>query len=107
MERLLQNPTAATDPRLRALQAISRQDDDADSDDGLANVDTSDPLAWFKAMGAGTPGGTPMPTLISPEEARRKAREKSNKIFQHLRHLRAIVDRHEATIQKRWAKKTK
>ncbi|EKG20875.1 hypothetical protein MPH_01739 [Macrophomina phaseolina MS6] len=58
-------------------------------------------------MGAGS-GNLPMPTsLPSPDEVRKQARNRSAQIFKDWSFLRAAIDRHEATIQKRWLKKTK
>ena len=48
-----------------------------------------------------------MPTMSSPSEVRKEAKEKSQSIFAHYNVLREIVERHEATIQKRWTKKTR
>lgn len=50
------------------------------------------------------------PALMSrmqPVDAQRLARDRSSRIFANYHELRAILDRHEATIQKRWAKKSK
>ncbi|KAK7703128.1 hypothetical protein SLS57_011071 [Botryosphaeria dothidea] len=78
-----------------------------DNDEGLPNIDPNDPLSFLKAMGAGN-GNLPMPTsLPSPDEVRKQARTHSTHIFQHWNFLKDAIDRHEATIQRRWMKKTK
>ncbi|KAK5055155.1 hypothetical protein LTR84_012904 [Exophiala bonariae] len=46
------------------------------------------------------------PKEVSPGYMRRLLGKRSSAIFRHLDTLRAIVDRHELTIQKRWTKKT-
>lgn len=56
------------------------------------------------------PNGPFHPALVSqmqPVDARRLARDRSSRIFANYHELRNILDRHEATIQKRWAKKSK
>lgn len=47
------------------------------------------------------------PRFVTATELRAEAREKTLAIFADFETLRAILDRHEATIQKRWLKKTK
>ncbi|KAK5720429.1 hypothetical protein LTR17_014986 [Elasticomyces elasticus] len=49
----------------------------------------------------------PRPQFPSAEEVRLEARQRSEAIFEHRHTLNVILDRHEATIQKRWLKKTK
>ena len=66
-------------------------------------VDLNDPATLRNLHG---PGVT-LPEFISPADIRRKAEEKSSKIFASYNMLQEILMRHEATIHKRWAKKTK
>lgn len=58
---------------------------------------------YLRASGS----GLPIPEQVSPEEVRRQATKRSSSIFQSFDTLRAIVDRHELTIQNRWMKKTR
>lgn len=62
---------------------------------------SDDPLALLKAIGG------PIPELRSPEEVREEARKSSDAIFFSYGILHKILERHEATIQKRWLKKTR
>lgn len=54
-----------------------------------------------------TPYYPPLLCQLPPVDAQRLAQDRSNKIFASYHDLRAILERHEATIQKRWAKKGK
>ncbi|KAK5942298.1 hypothetical protein PMZ80_004861 [Knufia obscura] len=75
---------------------------DAERDDFYSN-----PEAMLRALGAGVPGGLPMPEFTTAKEVRQIARPRSAKVIANHELLGAILDRHEATIQKRWTKKTK
>lgn len=76
-------------------------------DGDFENIDWNDPASFFKAIGA-NPGGLPMPSSMpSPEEVRKQTQNHSTRIFQDWNFLKAVIERHEATIQKRWFKKTK
>lgn len=44
---------------------------------------------------------------IPPDDAQRLAQDRSTRIFASYHQLRAIIERHELTIQRRWTKKTK
>ncbi|KAF2164008.1 hypothetical protein M409DRAFT_68229 [Zasmidium cellare ATCC 36951] len=44
---------------------------------------------------------------VTPGEIRKERSQRASRIFQNLKLLRDILDKHEATIQKRWKKKTK
>ncbi|KAK4140965.1 uncharacterized protein C8A04DRAFT_31511 [Dichotomopilus funicola] len=66
-----------------------------------------DPLRFLKAMGAGNPGALPLPEVMEAPKVQRLCAERSKAIFTSQARLRGILDRHEATIQKRWTKKTK
>ncbi|KAI1405313.1 hypothetical protein F4819DRAFT_10347 [Hypoxylon fuscum] len=72
--------------------------DDPDFDPSV--VDYSDPAFMSKLIGT-----TVKPQ--SPASVLREAKERSSKIFSSYDTLREIMERHEATIWKRWAKKTK
>ncbi|KAI0394681.1 hypothetical protein F5Y17DRAFT_466175 [Xylariaceae sp. FL0594] len=65
----------------------------------LAN--DSDPFGIFAGAGRAPP------KVGVPNEVRHEAKERAASIFASHRTLRAILDRHEATIQKRWEKKTR
>ncbi|KAH7230238.1 hypothetical protein BKA59DRAFT_478182 [Fusarium tricinctum] len=67
----------------------------------LPDIDWSDPHAFLTAMGG------PMPELPSPDKVRQQAAGYSSKIFTSYDLLKGILERHEATIQKRWTKKTR
>ena len=58
-------------------------------------------------MGSGPGTILPIPKLWSPEEVHWEATKRSGVIFNSLDTLHAILERHEATIQNRWTKKTK
>lgn len=67
----------------------------------MIGIDWSDPANVMEAMGGGRP------ECPSPAEVREEAKERSSKIFSTYRTLNKILERHEATIQKRWSKKTR
>ncbi|KAK9239237.1 hypothetical protein V1525DRAFT_56644 [Lipomyces kononenkoae] len=81
--------------------AAAYDDDDLD----LAGVDFNDPAAFAKLLGRGSK--LPIPVYKAPADVRREAKEMSSKIFTNFHILREILMRHEAAIQKRWAKKTR
>ncbi|ATY61278.1 hypothetical protein A9K55_005689 [Cordyceps militaris] len=78
---------------------------DPDQVEGLPDlpddIDWTNPEHLFKVMGG------PRPKTPSPAEVRREATERSHAIFSAYDTLSKILQRHEATIQKRWVKKTK
>ncbi|KAF4979917.1 hypothetical protein FZEAL_3972 [Fusarium zealandicum] len=80
---------------------FSAENDHLLNQDGPPGIDWTDPLDFLTAMGG------PMPEMPSPAKVRREAKEKSHKIFASYELLSKIIERHEATIQKRWAKKTR
>jgi len=53
------------------------------------------------------PGGPAMPEMITPQTARHRANIACKAVVHDWQLLRDILDRHEATVYKRWAKKTK
>ncbi|KAF2495285.1 hypothetical protein BU16DRAFT_527155 [Lophium mytilinum] len=68
----------------------------------------SNPMEFLQQMGVGPPGGLPMPSSFpSAKEVRSKARPLSRNVLENWKTLNTIIERHEATIQKRWSKKTK
>ena len=73
----------------------------------LDNIDYNDPNSFFKAIGWGKPGTAPIPPAISPAAVKSEARQRAEQIWKNWRFLKEILERHEATIQKRWKKKTK
>ncbi|PWY69622.1 hypothetical protein BO94DRAFT_628459 [Aspergillus sclerotioniger CBS 115572] len=75
--------------------------------DEIDKFDWNDPAAFFKAIGAGQPGALPLPEILSKEDVCREATTWSQSIFTSYETLHAILQRHEATIQKRWLKKTR
>ncbi|KAJ4203294.1 hypothetical protein NW767_005411 [Fusarium falciforme] len=75
-----------------------------DFDDGkLAGVDWSNPKSFLDAMGI----EGPVPKMPTAAEVRREAEGNSCEIFAAYDTLSKIIQRHEATIQKRWSKKTR
>jgi hypothetical protein len=76
-------------------------------DEMFKNIDFNDPASFFKALGGGSGTNLPIPKEMSPEEVRGKARGSSDAILRQLDILHEILERHEATIQNRWMKKTK
>ncbi|TKA29579.1 hypothetical protein B0A50_03592 [Salinomyces thailandicus] len=68
--------------------------------------DNADPMTIFKALW-GVERGLPFPDIVTVHQAKRLTRERSTNIFANFRQLKAILDRHEACIKRRWAKKTK
>ncbi|KAH7191202.1 hypothetical protein DER44DRAFT_794629 [Fusarium oxysporum] len=81
---------------------FSEEGQNFDSQDGsLPDIDWSNPVEFLTAMGG------PMPELPSPAKVRRQAGEYSAKVFASHHLLKQILERHEATIQKRWTKKTR
>lgn len=75
-----------------------------DGPDGeAAGINWSDPASFSRFLSP----NLPVPEAVSPEEVRAKARSHSARIFQAWNFLNAAIERHEATIQKRWFKKTK
>ncbi|GIZ42786.1 hypothetical protein CKM354_000604100 [Cercospora kikuchii] len=67
----------------------------------------SNPEAMLRAMGVGAPEGLPMPEFGNPQDIRKQRDARVASIFKKFRLLYKILERHEATIQKRWMKKTK
>lgn len=64
-------------------------------------VNNSDPFGLFASRGMAAP------KMPSPSEVRQEAKHRSTAIFANRETLRSILERHEATIQKRWEKKTR
>lgn len=76
--------------------------------DGTSNpdpdgIDWNDPASFGSLLGE----GIPIPNLVSPSEVRIEAKGRSGRIFANHKDLRAILDRYELIIQKRWTKKTR
>ncbi|OAQ99017.1 hypothetical protein LLEC1_01157 [Akanthomyces lecanii] len=70
--------------------------------DGIPDdIDWSNPQSLFKAIGGRVPE-TPAPAKV-----RREAKDRSRDIFAAHDSLNKILQRHEATTQKRWSKKTR
>ena len=76
------------------------------TDGGVDSSIYSDPKAMFELLGAGRPGGLPMPTMLDATVVRSRSRTMSSEIFRSWKLLNAMIQRHEATIQKRWLKRT-
>lgn len=55
----------------------------------------------FEAMGAGQPGGLPMPKLIETDTVLKQIAQRTPSIFSNFKLLGQILDRHEPTISKR------
>lgn len=64
-------------------------------------ANNSDPFGIFASRGMAPP------KVSSPSEVRREAKNRSTNIFAHYDKLQSILERHEATIQKRWEKKSR
>ena len=73
----------------------------------LNGIDWSDPESFFRAIGGGPGTNLPIPKMISPSQVKKQASEYSSQIFSNQVLLKDILDRHEPTIHKRWAKKTR
>ena len=71
------------------------------------NIDFNDPASLFKEMGAGGPGRIPMPRMIDAGTIKQQRQKMAARIFSDWNTLKDILDRHQATINKRWAKKTR
>ena len=71
-----------------------------DSGLDLSKLDLSDPATMSQILGMSIPHK-------SPAEIRRDSRQLSTSIFASYKTLQAILARHEATIQNRWAKRKK
>ncbi|XXH01415.1 hypothetical protein Hte_007775 [Hypoxylon texense] len=61
----------------------------------------SDPFGIFAARGMAPP------KIPRPSEVSREAKDRTTNIFAHYEKLQGILERHEATIRKRWEKKTR
>ncbi|KAM0297086.1 hypothetical protein ACHAPM_009955 [Fusarium culmorum] len=87
----------------RDFQFDSFSDEAAQFDNqyDLSNIDWSNPMEFMKSLGG------PMPEFASPAKVRKEAREYSSSIFASYEFLKQILQRHEATIQKRWTGKTR
>jgi plasmid maintenance system killer protein len=72
----------------------------------FSGIDYKDPASFFAALQAGG-SSLPIPKMISPGQVKKQAIKRSIQIFKDWELLKAILDRHEATIHKRWTKKTK
>ncbi|PSK51597.1 hypothetical protein B9Z65_2864 [Elsinoe australis] len=70
------------------------------------NVDDSVPIVFFREMGHATPEDSFIPAKLSAEAAQKEATLRSRRIWKNWHSLNAILKRHEATIQKRWRKKS-
>ncbi|SMR52802.1 unnamed protein product [Zymoseptoria tritici ST99CH_1E4] len=81
----------------------------------MVDIDWTNPEAVMQAMQAmgiggdptdGSPGGLPVPTTITPSEVRKTRSHRAASIFKNYHLLHGILERHEATIQKRWNKRS-
>ncbi|RAL13726.1 uncharacterized protein BO97DRAFT_449852 [Aspergillus homomorphus CBS 101889] len=61
----------------------------------------------FESIGAEQAGNVPLPEIISTTDVRQEANARSEDIFQCYDTLHKILQRHEATIQRRWLKKNR
>ncbi|KAI0545396.1 hypothetical protein F4679DRAFT_561204 [Xylaria curta] len=69
--------------------------------DDIDWVSNSDPFGVFASRGMAPP------KMPSASEVRREAQDRSTNILAYHEKLQSILERHEATIQKRWEKKTR
>ncbi|KAF9272569.1 hypothetical protein BGZ68_002299, partial [Mortierella alpina] len=86
-------------------QAMARNPDTAQNMGGDRPINPYEDIQAYFSQHAGRlpqPAGFP-----TPAEVRREARQRVTKIFKDWNLLNHIVQRHEATIQKRWLKKTR
>ncbi|EFX05786.1 hypothetical protein CMQ_3855 [Grosmannia clavigera kw1407] len=70
----------------------------------LQGEDWSNPTNFLKMM---TPNGMALPSVMTPDEVRREARERTTRLFADYHLLQDILERHEATVQRRWTKKNR
>jgi hypothetical protein len=70
-------------------------------EDILSGIDWSNPESFFRMMGG------PIPKIATAEEIRHESRGRVKKILANYETLGRILDRHEATIHKRWTKRNK
>ena len=70
-------------------------------------IDYSDPASLFRAWSAGGPGRIPMPEMVDAQNGEAAKTQVGNSDLLELEFLGAVLDRHQATINKRWAKKTR
>ncbi|KAF7590995.1 hypothetical protein BBP40_002189 [Aspergillus hancockii] len=71
-------------------------------DDIVNSIDWDDPMSFFRQMGIPPPPSTP-----KPAEVRKEARARATNILGDWSLLNRIIERFEATIQKRWLKRTR
>lgn len=69
----------------------------------VGGIDINGLTSFMKALKS----GVPVPKLITTEDILRDAQTRSTNISVTHRRLRGILERHEATIQKRWTKKSR
>ncbi|RFU24654.1 hypothetical protein B7463_g11683, partial [Scytalidium lignicola] len=81
--------------------------DDDDDDIDFSKIDYNDPASFIKALGGGSRTNLPIPKVMSPSDVRSEAMRRSQNISIRYDILHEVLKRHEATIQKRWIKKTK
>ena len=90
------------DHRFNPFEPHPELDDiDISNLDGMDWLSNSDPFGMFSSRGIDAP------KVMSPADASSEARRLSSKVFAHWQLLQAIIERHEAKIQKRWEKRTK
>ncbi|OAA59576.1 hypothetical protein SPI_05774 [Niveomyces insectorum RCEF 264] len=65
------------------------------------DLDFNDPAAIAAAL------SVVPPKMATPAEVRQEAKDRRDRMFDSFRTLRQILERHEATVQKRWLKKTR
>lgn len=88
------------DPRELMEKIMSGELEIPGNTSGLDNLDWSDPNAFIKKY-------DPQIPIVTAEDLQKEARSRSKRIFAQYDVLQNILDRHEATIQKRWTKKTR
>ncbi|KAL8381894.1 hypothetical protein RB595_005916 [Gaeumannomyces hyphopodioides] len=59
--------------------------------------------ALFEKLKIGQEGGMPMPTFIKPSDVRTRTASLAEGIFEQWHTLQGLVERHEPTLQRRWA----
>ncbi|KAF9100522.1 hypothetical protein BGX27_000354 [Mortierella sp. AM989] len=83
-------------------QGMANNNDQASANSSAGSSPWSDPSSFFDNISLPRPSSFP-----TPNEVRKEARERVTNIFKDWTLLNHIVQRYEATIQKRWLKKTR
>lgn len=80
---------------------------DGSSDGKIDPIQIEKTTSLIDSLNIDHPGTIPMPEFKSPGEVRKEAAARSKSIFNSFDTLSKILDRHEATIQRRWIERTR